>query len=134
MSKTMDQIMSKAVEIGELIRETDECKRLLICNEAFEADLELKNDIAIFEESRAKLMALEQSGSAQEEIQKANDEVMKNYEKIMVSPTMVEVTDAKQGVDQIITKIVQVIGSCIISASEQGGCNAGGCEGCSGCN
>jgi cell fate (sporulation/competence/biofilm development) regulator YlbF (YheA/YmcA/DUF963 family) len=133
MSKIMDQVMSKAVEIGELVRETDECKRLLLSNQAFEADLELKKDIGIFEESRSKLMQLEQSGAAPEDMEKANDEVMKNYEKIMVNPTMVEVTDAKQGMDEIITNIVKVIGSCIIGPSE-GGCDEGSCAGCSGCS
>lgn len=130
----MDQVISKAVEIGELVRETPECKRLLLSNQAFEADLELKKDIAIFEESRSKLMQLEQSGASQDEIQTANDQVMKDYEKIMVSTTMVEVTDAKQGMDEIITKIVQVIGSCIINTAEGGCSSEGGCSGCSGCN
>ena len=129
---SMDKIMSKAVEIGELLRETDACKRLLLSNVAFEADLELKDDIAKFEESRTKLMQMEQSGATQEEMEAQNTVVMDNYEKIMANPVMIEVTDAKQGVDEIITQVVRAIGSCIIESADNG-CG-GECAGCSGCN
>jgi len=129
---SMDQILSKAIEIGELMRETDQVKKLMAANAAFGASPELQEKVANFEELRQKLMQMEKDGASQEEMEAQNNVIMSVYEEIMSNPVMVDMTDANNDVQDLMNYIVRTISSCIAEANDDG-CS-GNCGGCSGCN
>ncbi|MBQ1334263.1 MAG: YlbF family regulator [Clostridia bacterium] len=128
---SMDLILSKAVEIGELMRETEQVKRLLAANEAFEADEALRDKVGSFEMQRQKLVQMQNDGAANEEMEAQNSQIMSIYEEIMANPVMVDMTDANNEVQQIMNYIVRTISSCFAGQSD--GCS-GDCSGCGGCH
>lgn len=132
---SMDQILSKAIEIGELLRETDQVKRLMVANMAFEADLDLRDKVGNFEMQRQKLMQMEKDSAKPEEMETQNAAIMSIYEEIMANPIMTEMTDANNEVQELMNHIVRTISSCIVNASDDcGGSCGGSCGSCSGCN
>lgn len=131
---SMDQILSKAIEIGELLRETDQVKRLMVANMAFEADLDLRDKVGNFEMQRQKLMQMEKDGAKPEEMETQNAAIMSIYEEIMANPVMADMTDANNEVQELMNHIVHTISSCIVNASDDCSSCGGSCSGCSGCN
>ncbi|MBR2742760.1 MAG: YlbF family regulator [Clostridia bacterium] len=128
---SMDLILSKAVEIGELMRETEQVKRLMAANEAFEADLALRDKVGDFEMQRQKLVQMEKDGAKREEMEDQNAKIMSIYEEIMASPVMSDMTDANNEVQEVMNYIIRTISSCFMGVSD--GCG-GDCSGCSGCH
>ena len=128
---SMDLILSKAVEIGELMRETEQVKRLMAANEAFEADLALRDKVGDFEMQRQKLVQMEKDGAKREEMEDQNAKIMSIYEEIMASPVMSDMTDANNEVQEVMNYIIRTISSCFMGASDSCG---GDCSGCSGCH
>ncbi len=128
---SMDLILSKAVEIGELMRETEQVKRLLAANEAFEADEALRDKVGSFEMQRQKLVQMEKDGAKREEMEDQNAKIMSIYEEIMASPVMSDMTDANNEVQEVMNYIIRTISSCFMGVSD--GCG-GDCSGCSGCH
>ncbi|MBQ3379273.1 MAG: YlbF family regulator [Clostridia bacterium] len=128
---SMDLILSKAVEIGELMRETEQVKRLLAANEAFEADEALRDKVGNFEMQRQKLVQMQNDGASNEEMETQNSQIMSIYEEIMASPIMSDMTDANNEVQQIMNYIIRTISSCFAGSSDECG---GDCSGCAGCH
>ncbi len=125
---SMDAILLKAIELGDLIGETEEAQRFRAANAAFESDPDLQELMNKFDEARKTLAQMEQGGDKTAS-QNQNNVVMGLYETIMKHDIMTEMTEANKAVQNIMNQVMGTINACISGS----GCT-GDCSGCSGCH
>lgn len=127
-------IIEKARELGELLKEDDRCKRLQAAKAANDLDTSLQKLIGEFNLKRLALDNELQSEHIDRDKAKALEtELRQLYAQVMANPAMAEYTEAKQAVDELTGHINSIIQSSITGEPEAQGCS-GGCEGCAGCH
>ena len=88
-------VFEKAAELGAMIRDSAEKKRLDEAAAAYNADDELISMIEKYNEHYAKVKADEESGSLREGVgEMVNQQLSAMYDVIMARPTMKAYTDA----------------------------------------
>ena len=124
-------ILEKAAELGAMIRDSAEKKRLDEAAAAYNADDELISMIEKYNEHYAKVKADEESGSLREGVgEMVNQQLSAMYDVIMARPTMKEYTDANAAFDDLMQRVYSSI---TYQITGETGCGRGGCDGCSGC-
>ena len=131
----MQEILAKANELGQLIKESDVAKTMLAAEQAVEADVELQKKIGAFNEKREMMMDLMQQGSEdQEKIAALNDEIRQLYDAIMANKNMTDYNSARQAFDDMSNKVNGIITYYITGQNPaEGGCS-GSCSSCGGCH
>lgn len=131
----MQEILAKANELGQLIKESDVAKTMLAAEQAVEADVELQKKIGAFNEKREMMMDLMQQGSEdQEKIAALNDEIRQLYDAIMANKNMTDYNAARQAFDDMSAKVNGIITYYITGQNPaEGGCS-GSCSSCGGCH
>lgn len=131
----MQEILAKANELGQLIKDSDVAKTMLAAEQAVEADVELQKKIGAFNEKREMMMDLMQQGSEdQEKIAALNDEIRQLYDAIMANKNMTDYNAARQAFDDMSSKVNGIITYYITGQNPaEGGCS-GSCSSCGGCH
>ena len=128
-----DLITNKAIELAQLIKEDDRCKRMQLSNIAFEANFELKTQLSEFNGERDKLFELINQNGDKEMINKLNAEVKAKYDDIMKNPVMIEYENARKDLDSILKQIDSIINYYITGEESPESCDPSKCAGCAGC-
>lgn len=131
----MQEILAKANELGQLIKESEVAKTMLAAEQAVEADVELQKKIGAFNEKREMMMDMMQQGSEdQEKIASLNDEIRQLYDAIMANKHMTDYNTARQAFDDMSSKVNGIITYYITGQNPaEGGCS-GSCSSCAGCH
>ncbi|MDR3644496.1 MAG: YlbF family regulator [Clostridia bacterium] len=131
-------VIEKARELGELLREDPRCRRMQAAKAANDLDAELQKLIGEFSAKKAALSDELGSGHIDREKSRQYEREMRElYAQLMNKPSMAEYNEAHKAVDELVGHINSIVQASISGEPEpessQGGCGAGGCEGCAGC-
>ena len=123
----MEEIIKKAGELGELIKETEVMKRLAAAMEKYETDAELLGLIEKYNVFAAGMRAHKDDREAYAVLEEQLGEI---YDSVMDHPVMKEYADAKAEADELME---QVYGEITFRITGKRPCNHH-CDGCDGCN
>lgn len=132
-------VINTARELGKAIQADDRYKRITEAQKKSDADKGLQDAIGAFNLKRTQLNAeVQKSEKDAEKIKEMDAELKQMYAKIFENPNMIEFTEAKAGMDEMISEINKIVGGSASgenpddidpSASDCGG-DCGGCAGC----
>ena len=131
-------IITKARELGKELQKDEAVVRMILAQSVYENDIDLQITIDKFNTTRDLLnQEMYKSPRDDEKIQSLNEEMRGYYQTVMESESMINYTNSKREVDDLIQNI-----SKILSASVEGvdpysvdvteSCT-GSCSSCSGC-
>lgn len=123
----MEKIIEKAAELGELIKETEEMKRLASAMEKYESDAEF---LALVEKYNVFAAGMRSKKDDREVYAALEDQLGDIYDEIMNHPTMKEYAEAKAEADELME---QVYGEITFRITGKRPCNHH-CDGCDGCH
>lgn len=131
------EIIEKARELADLLREDKRCLRLQAAKAANDLDTELQSLIGEFNLKKIALQnELDKTAIDRDKARGFEKEMREVYAKIMAKPSMKEYEEAKREVDTLvghINSIVQAGVSGEPEATDPAGCS-GNCAGCPGCH
>lgn len=130
----MADVIEKAKELAESIREDARCRRLQVARANNDADPELQKKIGEFNLKKLQL-GREYKKAPQEpaRIHALEDEIRSLYADIMRTPGMQEYTAAKEDLDELNAQINAIIQLAVTGEEPDGGSCSGNCAGCAGC-
>ncbi len=131
-------IITMARELGKALQKDEAVVRMILAQSVYENDIDLQITIDKFNTTRELLnQEMYKSPRDDEKIQSLNEEMRGYYQTVMESESMINYTNSKREVDDMVQKI-----SKILSASVEGvdpysvdvteSCT-GSCSSCSGC-
>ena len=133
-------IMKMTRELGKLIQESAEYKRMETAKEANDSDIALQNQIEEFNLVRGELSTAMQAEPKDEEAVAAFDEKLKGiYASVMANTNMIEFDNAKQDIDKMMNNITNIL-MMSVNGEDPETCSAepescgGSCSSCSGCH
>ena len=133
-------VIEKARELGQVIVENEKCKRLQAAKAANDSDSELQEMIGEFNLRKMQLnneFNKEPELQSKEKIIETEKGLKEIYAKIMASPSMIEFTEAKNDMDELlghINNIIQMSISGEVDVDGDGGSCGGNCSSCGGCH
>ena len=129
----MDEILSKAKELGILMKERSETHRMKLAEVAMSANFELQKKIKEFDDIRQKVFEMMNEGVEDKTIiDPLNEQLKELYSQITAHPVMVEFDAAKKAFEDMSKKVNNAV-QYEITGEIQGGCSASDCASCSGC-
>jgi cell fate (sporulation/competence/biofilm development) regulator YlbF (YheA/YmcA/DUF963 family) len=136
MEELKMEVIEKAKELGLAIMEDARCKRLQTAKAANDADSELQGMIGEFNLKKMQLnneFNKEQNQQSKERLAQIEKEIKEVYTKIMSNKAMLEFTEAKKDMDEMMGHINSIIQVSISGEVDDGGCG-GNCSSCAGCH
>ncbi len=129
----MEKIVMTARELGKLVKDTDEFKRLTLAQMAQEMDLSLQNKMKEFNETRDKLVDAMGNGKNDSPEVKALDEKLSAlFNEIKENEKMQELESASGSFDTIMKMVYDVLQLEITGQPPQS-CGSD-CSSCAGCH
>lgn len=129
-------VIEKAQELGQALMEDERCKRLQLAKAANDNDAELQGLIGEFNLKKLQLnneFNKKKEEQSKEKLTQVENELKEIYRKIMASKTMIEFTESKKDMDELIGHINSIIQLSV--TGEVGGDSCGGeCSSCKGCH
>lgn len=128
----MEQILTKAGELGALLENSQIVNRQKAAKKAFDADEELQALIGEF--NLAKMSLMNESNKEKPDAEKTEQfraQTTATYEKIMQHPTMIELNEAEMALENLLGQINAILQKSI--SDDAGGCTHN-CATCGGCH
>lgn len=132
-------VIKIARELGKAIQADERYIRIMEAQAKSDSDKGLQDEIGAFNLKRTQLNEeLKKSDKDAEKLKEMDAELKGMYAKIFENPNMIEFSEAKAGMDEMIGQVNKVIGGSASgedpdtidpSASDCGG-DCGGCAGC----
>ncbi len=131
----MSKILDKAVELGELIRDSQEMKNYAKMEIVYENDVDAQRLTREYSEMREQLAerAKEEDITPQEMLE-IRKKLGQKYEEVSANPVIKEYLESKKTVEDILAKIDSIIKYYVTGEEEAQGSCGGNCSGCSGCH
>lgn len=134
----MDQVINAARSLGKIIQADDRYVRYMLSQQRSDEDAALQEEIAAFQQVRTQLgEEMNKADKDQAEVDRLNADMRGKYAKIFGNPNMLELTEARNDMESLLTFINQIItGSSngqdpeLIEMQEDCG---GSCSSCAGC-
>lgn len=130
-------IIEKAQELGTLIADSEESKRLSDASEAMNNDEEATNLLRTYNENRkAATEKLRGTEPTKEDLENYRNYVQAEFEKIAGNKLIGEYIEASKEFDLLVNQVNAVLSYFITGQEQQtaeGGCS-GNCAGCSSCH
>ncbi|MEG0895142.1 MAG: YlbF family regulator [Oscillospiraceae bacterium] len=133
-------IYFKTRELGQLIQQSEEYKRLEASKTANDNDKELQDLIGKFNLTRTSLsMAMQEESKDEEKIASLDKELKDLYSCVMENKNMLEFNESRQEVETLMTKINNVLTASVngedpMTCDENPHSCGGSCSSCSGCH
>ncbi len=133
-------VIQAARDLGKALQADDRYIRIMAAQEKNDDDTKLQDEISAFNMKRTQLNAeVQKSEKDQDKIKAMDTELKAMYAKIFENPNMIEFSDAKDDMDELIAEVNTIITG---SASGQNpdeivyspAACGGECGGCSGCH
>lgn len=126
-------IFEKARELGNLLLETEEGKKLNDKKYIFDGNEEAKRKLYEYSRYREGVQVKIHSGELSEEELKAEQENMKKkIDEVMADPIISDMFKAEEEFSYLVNQVMNVLRATIEGTSE-GGCS-GSCSSCGGCH
>lgn len=132
-------IIEKTRELGKMLQEDERYKAYFAAKEMNDKDEDLQALIGEFNLKRVDLnMEMSKDEKNTEKLKDLDTEIKELYGKIMANPNMLAFNDAKNAMDDILSKINNIItmsanGDDPETCGEESSCG-GSCSSCSGCH
>lgn len=126
-------VYEKARELGEMLLETKEGKRLYDAKFVYKEDLEARKALTEYMQYRNILQSKVNTGSVSEE--QIKDEIEKLNEigkKARENKVVAELMDAEEEFSKIVNSVLGILKDTVLE-NEEGGCS-GSCSSCGGCH
>ncbi len=129
----MNQIVEKAKELGELLKQSDEFKNYNEVKARYEADTELQTLISDFNLKKMAVMNQMQNeeNSDEEKLKKLQEEMRTAYSAVMTNETMSEFVKAKETFENLVNEMYGIINFAVTGVAP-GGCDGSSCASCGG--
>ncbi len=128
----MNEILTKARELGQAIVDSDEYKTLKALEEKQENDEEAMAALKEYNDVRKRLAEEINSTEVNDErMAQIREELEKSYEKVMSNPTISEYYEAQRNFEAIVNQMNSIL-TYFMTGEISGGCS-GNCSGCSSC-
>ena len=128
----MNEILTKARELGQAIVDSDEYKTLKALEEKQENDEEAMAALKEYNDVRKRLAEEINSTEVNDErMAQIREELEKSYEKVMSNPTISEYYEAQRNFEAIVSQMNSIL-TYFMTGEISGGCS-GNCSGCSSC-
>lgn len=129
----MNQIVEKAKELGEILKQSAEFKNYNEVKEKYESDSELQVLISEFNLKKMAVMnKMQDEENPDEEKLKILQEEMRNaYSKVMTNETMSEFVRAKETFENLVNEMYGIINFAVTGVAP-GGCDGSSCSSCGG--
>ena len=132
MEKTQ-KIMDLTKELGTLIKDTNEFKRMMLAQMAQEMDIPLQKQMKEFGELREKLIAAMAADKSEDPVAKKMDEELNVlFGQIKENEKMKELEDASKHFDTLMQTVYEVLNK-EITGQEMGSSCGSDCSSCHGC-
>ncbi len=129
----MTQIIEKAKELGEFIKNSEQVKSLNIAKTAYEENKEIQELMGQFNMHKMSIAMLsKQENPDEKRIAEHEDKLRIAYDKIMESELMTEYQLKSQAVESLMAEINNILNFYITGETPQG-CT-GSCATCGGCS
>lgn len=128
----MQQIIDKAKELGELLKNSEIFEKQKTAKKAFDEDEQLQQLVGEF--NLAKLSLMNESNKDQPDAEKMEEfrtQTTAAYEKIMQHPVMMQLNQAEMDLENILNQINSILQNSI--SDNEGGCTHN-CATCGGCH
>lgn len=134
----MSDVITMARKLGAALQADPAYIRFAKATLDNDRDEELQKKIGEFNIKRMNLDAeISKDDRDDDKIREMNEELRKIYNEVMESPAMKEYTEAKNGVDKILSEVNGIISMCAQGEDpetcEPGNCT-GNCSSCAGCH
>ena len=127
------KVYEKAHELGTMLAESDEFKRLCAAKEAQSADGEASLVLMNYNRRREQLIKeASDPNITNEKMQEIRNEMEKEIDKLNKNKNIAEFMEAMQGFNEMMEQVNGIISSYIAPPSEDG-CS-GNCGSCGGCH
>ncbi len=129
----MNQIVEKAKELGELLKQSDEFKNYNEVKAKYETDTELQTLISDFNLKKMAVMNQMQNeeNSDEEKLKKLQEEMRTAYSAVMTNETMSEFVKAKETFENLVNEMYGIINFAVTGVAP-GGCDGSSCASCGG--
>jgi len=129
----MNEIVEKAKELGELLKQSDEFKNYNEVKAKYEADTELQTLISDFNLKKMAVMNQMQNeeNPDEEKLKSLQEEMRKAYSAVMVNATMTEFMKAKETFEKLVNEMYGIINFAVTGVAP-GGCDGSSCASCGG--
>ncbi len=129
----MNQIVEKAKELGELLKQSDEFKNYNEVKAKYEADEELQTLISNFNLKKMAVMNQMQNeeNPDEEKLKKLQEEMRTAYSAVMTNETMSEFVKAKETFENLVNEMYGIINFAVTGVAP-GGCDGSSCASCGG--
>ena len=129
----MNQIVEKAKELGELLKQSDEFKNYNVVKAKYEADEELQTLISDFNLKKMAVMNQMQNeeNPDEEKLKSLQEEMRGAYAAVMSNATMTEFMKAKETFENLVNEMYGIINFAVTGVAP-GGCDGSSCASCGG--
>lgn len=127
------EIIEKAKELGELVKNSTQVKELAAAKTAYEENAEMQKLIGEFNLHKMSIAAIsKQENPDEKRLAEHEDKLHNVYDKIMQAEVMTEYQLKSQAVESLVAEINTIINFYITGETPQG-CT-GSCSTCGGCS
>lgn len=126
-------VYEKAHELGTMLADSEEFKRMTAAKEAQDADGEASLVLMNYNRRREQLIKeASEPGISNEKMQEIRNEMEKEVDKLNRNKSIAEFMEAMQGFNDMMEQVNSIVTS-YISPKQEGGCS-GNCGSCGGCH
>lgn len=130
-----NEIIEKAGELGTMIAESEERKRVTEASDKMNANEEAVNLLKTYNDNRkAATEKLRGTNPSKEELKEFKDYVQKEFEKVAENPLIAEYIEASREFDNMVQQVNAVLSYFITGEENSGSGCSGNCSSCSSCH
>ena len=130
-----NEIIEKAGELGTMIAESEERKRVTEASDKMNANEEAVNLLKTYNDNRkAATEKLRGTNPSKEELKEFKDYVQKEFEKVAENPLIAEYIEASREFDNMVQQVNAVLSYFITGEENSGSGCIGNCSSCSSCH
>ena len=130
-----NEIIEKAGELGTMIAESEERKRVTEASDKMNANEEAVNLLKTYNDNRkAATEKLRGTNPSKEELKEFKDYVQKEFEKVAENPLISEYIEASREFDNMVQQVNAVLSYFITGEENSGSGCSGNCSSCSSCH
>lgn len=126
-------VFEMARELGNMLKETQEYKRLSGARYIFDGDEEAKRSMSDYVNLRDSIkMRMESGNFSKEDFEEESKKLNKMAEELKKQPVIGELINAENRFNSLANQVMDILRQ-TITGDEEGSCG-GNCSGCSGCH
>lgn len=127
----MNEALTKARELGEIILSSPLYEKLERARAAFDEDMDARETLFDYNRKHRRVEELISSGDEKGELKSANDELREAAERLDADETVKELISCESRFNNYVNQVLNIV-KATVTGDVDSGCS-GNCSGCSGC-